>query len=105
MHRIVHPLAQGKVVISERSGISADEEELFGGAVVFEDTEKLFSTALMLLEDRAVREKVLMEAMVFVAKEYEIDFDHPPSSSRTSSKSARQVVNKFLLIDVCNFHV
>ena len=92
MHRLMYPLARGKVVLSERCGLSVDEDA-FKGSVVFADTKDLFSAALYLLNNVEIRRSIEEKAVLFVAED--LDLILPTSSDvRLSTHSSVSSMSK-----------
>ena len=68
LHRIMYPLARGKVVLSELSGISVDET-LFEGIVTFANSTNLVEVAWELLLDINKRRQLERKAIAFMKRE------------------------------------
>ena len=66
VHRLMYPLAKGKVVLSERSGVDMDEE-YFESIVTFVNTSELFDVALELARDKRRRKLIEQKSLRFMA--------------------------------------
>jgi hypothetical protein len=69
LHRVMYLLAKGKVVLSERTGIYAEEEAVFGESIIFCNTTEIVDVVIRLLQNVELRRNIERKAVLFSAKE------------------------------------